>query len=91
MKMVRSWVYGPKNFKNVRARKTVRAFDDIAEPWRTYAMMLDAAADSEKLGMQASTPFGEKHVNTGQRESCKSTTTFYLFDADFWVEHGGIL
>lgn len=87
------FVYGPSTLEYLSRRVIVRTFDAIPEPWRTYAMMLDAASSAMEGQYLNVTPFGEKAVEIAEHQALgkRTTTTFYMFHIDFWVEHGGVL
>lgn len=76
-----TYIYGPDGINNVKQRTTVYTFDEIPEPWKGYAMMLDAAYNGEVI-----LDFG--FCNRQQiRFDDNRRTVWYLFDIDFWREH----
>lgn len=65
------------------------SFEDIPEPWRTYAMLLDAATSMEPTEydyiVAVIEGVGEKFMYELSR------TTVYVFEQKIWFDHGGLV
>lgn len=83
--MTTSYIYGPSSVRYYELRTAVDSFDEIPEPWKKYAALLDAAADTNGFA-----DFGFCDRQQALNKDRGVINVWYLFDIDFWREHASV-
>lgn len=81
--------YGPTGFGHMSERVTVSRFEDIAEPWRSYAVAMDAGKDEkgywklEGFGRREQMSYEDVFYGANPK-----TVVWYLFEYELWKAGG---